>query len=381
MKKIYLLAVCLFLILSMASAASPAHPQAVKWLKLALQEKNLKKRLEALTKAVSYDSLFVEALYQLGQAYLEQQNEARAEFYFDKANAHLFSSAEASFKTKILYELAVTKLKLGKPGEAEAALREARTLATERPMQAALAHELAALLYQQRRYAEAFETFVENAQTTNPPGSFMPEPDGELQALYIRAQGYGGAGAVEQAVAAYDSLWLRAGVLHIVGRLARTGAEANMKWPLSTALVPSPPSNKNFVYWGGAVAALIFLPLFGFMFFSPFTRANFHLWQKNYLAATQTFEKLLKRNPQKTNVYAPLAELYLRLGRNDERALKVYKTVLHLNLRTRKRDEMNTVLAQKYLAEGRTDSDVIEVLENALKSESRKQSLSLAAAN
>jgi hypothetical protein len=72
-------------------------------------------------------------------------------------------------------------------------------------------------------------------------------------------------------------------------------------------------------------------------------------------------------------LYSALANIYLLLGRNDENAIKVYKMVLQLNLNTRHRDEMSTIVAQNYLTEGRTDSDAIEVLESALKAEQRRQ--------
>jgi tetratricopeptide (TPR) repeat protein len=135
---------------------------------------------------------------------------------------------------------------------------------------------------------------------------------------------------------------------------------------------PGKTSNKSFGT-GTMLAAGFVLFVIGFIVISPTSRMAFHMWRKNYLAAAGVFEKLLERHPQKIQHYAPLAELYLRLGRNDERALKVYKTVLQLNLATRKRDEINALVAQNYLNEGRMDTDAIEVLEVALKSEMRKQ--------
>lgn len=125
-------------------------------------------------------------------------------------------------------------------------------------------------------------------------------------------------------------------------------------------------------YIGGALALLI-LPLLGFAMLSPITRARFHLLRGNYLAAAQIYEKLLMHQPNKVKLYPALANLYLLLGRNDETAVKIYKMVLQLNLITRNRDEINTIVAQHYLTEGRTDSDAIEVLENALKTEQRRQ--------
>ncbi|MCI0697647.1 hypothetical protein L0337_37280 [candidate division KSB1 bacterium] len=43
-----------------------------------------------------------------------------------------------------------------------------------------------------------------------------------------------------------------------------------------------------------------------------------------------------------------------------------------MNIATHKHDEINTIVAQNYLTEGRTDSDAITVLESALKAERQK---------
>jgi tetratricopeptide (TPR) repeat protein len=132
-------------------------------------------------------------------------------------------------------------------------------------------------------------------------------------------------------------------------------------------------SGGNVSAYVGGAAALLILPLLGFAIFSPAARARFHLLRGDYLAAAQTYEKALTRQPQKVSFYAALAGLYLILGRNDEIALKVFKTVLYLNLNPHNRDEISTIVAQNYLTEGRTDSDAIEVLESALKAEQRRQ--------
>lgn len=58
-------------------------------------------------------------------------------------------------------------------------------------------------------------------------------------------------------------------------------------------------------------------------------------------------------------------------GRKDEAAIKIYKTVLQLNLVTRNREEINTIVAQAYLSEGAKDTDAIKILEDALRDEVR----------
>jgi tetratricopeptide (TPR) repeat protein len=149
-------------------------------------------------------------------------------------------------------------------------------------------------------------------------------------------------------------------------------AEARANLALATNGEKAAPSGNISTLVGGA-AALLVLPLLGFAMFSPAARARFQLFRGNYLAAAQIYEKALTRQPKKLKLYPALANVYLILGRNDENAMKVYKTILQLNLNTRNRDEMSTIVAQNYLTEGRTDSDAIEVLESALKAEQRRQ--------
>ncbi|MGH7451959.1 MAG: tetratricopeptide repeat protein [bacterium] len=126
---------------------------------------------------------------------------------------------------------------------------------------------------------------------------------------------------------------------------------------------------------GPFFAALILLSCFVFIISLPATRARIHLWQGNPIAAAKIYESKLQQNPRKMKLYLPLANIYLKMQRKDENAMKIYKTILQLNLATEAREKFTEMVAQKYLAEGRTDAEVIEVLENALKAENRKQSL------
>ncbi|MGH7496311.1 MAG: tetratricopeptide repeat protein [bacterium] len=127
--------------------------------------------------------------------------------------------------------------------------------------------------------------------------------------------------------------------------------------------------------WGaiaGVLATIVALPVLGFMVFSPGMRARYYVLRCDYLAAVQVYERLLTRHPQRTRIYPALANLYLLLGQKDERALKVFKTVLQLNLATPHRDHINAIVAEHFLTEGRTDSDAIAVLESALAVERRR---------
>lgn len=108
---------------------------------------------------------------------------------------------------------------------------------------------------------------------------------------------------------------------------------------------------------------------------APRIRLRFHLWRGNYAAAAKIIEGVLERHPERLTLYTRLARLYLRLGRQDERAMQVYKKILLLNLATPDLAAINAVVAQKYLAAETMDADAVEVLENALKTELRHTSL------
>ncbi len=134
-------------------------------------------------------------------------------------------------------------------------------------------------------------------------------------------------------------------------------------------VAPNEATNFSFLPLYGALAAL---SLVGIVILSPTARARFHVLRGNYAAGVRIYEKILARHPQRVKLYLPLANLYLLLGRRDEAALKIFKTILLLNLATQNRDEISTIVAQNYLTEGRTDSDAIEVLEGALQAEQRR---------
>ncbi|MDZ7361521.1 MAG: hypothetical protein ONB46_12470 [candidate division KSB1 bacterium] len=376
MSKIYLSAACLLfclLISAPAVQAQSSRSQAKRWFNLGLREKNPNKKINDFKKAIAYDSLFTEALYQLGHLYLQQKDHASAEFYLRKAGESLMDSTKLERKAEILYELATARQMLGQLQEAEAALREAKMLAQDPKLQILLSFDLAAVLHRQGRIADAFDELLNEVEKQSLGDEAGLEKAGaaRMQAIYARAQKRSADGDWERAVVAYDSLLRDSGALAVAARAIKADSDFKTTWPLSAA-VHRHARRDGFVYLG-AFAALVLLPLLGFIFFSTAPRIAFYRWRKNHLAAVKAYEKLLERNPKKLNIYAPLAELYLRLGRHDDRALKIYKMVLQLNLATPKRDEINAIVAQKYLAEGRTDSEVIDVLESALKSELRNQ--------
>lgn len=131
-------------------------------------------------------------------------------------------------------------------------------------------------------------------------------------------------------------------------------------------------SGKSLVMIGGVLAAIIMLPLIGFITFSPTLRARVSLLRGDYQNAAKIYERMLQQKPGRLKLYPVLADIYLMTGRRDEQALKIFKTILQLNLITANRDEITAAVAQTYLSQGRIDADAIKVFEDALQAEYRK---------
>ncbi|MDZ7363925.1 MAG: tetratricopeptide repeat protein [candidate division KSB1 bacterium] len=156
----------------------------------------------------------------------------------------------------------------------------------------------------------------------------------------------------------------QAGVKHLVA------AQAN---PMDEIPVVEAPSNsRNFFYAAGAVMALLVFFVLGLLAFSPVARARLLLFRGRYGAAARIYESALIRQPGRLKLYPPLAHTYLRMGRRDQDAMRIYRMILQFNLASGHRDEINAVVAQKYLTEGRTDDEAVGILEQALKVEKRR---------
>lgn len=164
----------------------------------------------------------------------------------------------------------------------------------------------------------------------------------------------------------------------VVDLLARVRANLLLAEKTAVGIAP-PPNDGRHLFVGGAIVtigafiALIVLPFIGVLLISQTIRAQYHIFRGHYLEAAQIYEKSLARRPDRKKLIAALATLYLRLGRRDEAALKIYEKALQLNLIVRNHEEINAIVSQNYLTKGRTDPDVIEVLEDALKAERLKQ--------
>ncbi len=614
MKGIRNLASFIILFLLIAFAAAKAQTQkapALNWLRLGLAEKDLAKKIAAYQKAIALDSLFVEAMYNLGLAYKKQQDYALAEKWFVKASATRPEKISNELQQQISVELARIYKKRGKLRESEETLKSAKAAVADRAGRAEILFELGRCLYEQGRHEEALvelrdgrrlndnaenfqnfillvekaqesqrlviaaeeallkgnaqqaRTFVEELQRKNPEhkkaAALAAQVDSLIKnetarnilaTLYEQAQREAAAGNLAGAITTYETLLQQDGAYReapaqleaarqqlaaqqtqarleedytagmaalreqnwtaailafervlksdenfrearqrledaeralenestetIVARYYVDGVAALNRNDVGSALAalervrrlnsqyrnvnellaeidrrlqqktkPAPAatfapeqienlyqealaavaqenwmpavvaleklqllqpnyrdavtllaesraqlmvagknmassgltgsSTSSLLAIGGVIAALAAFPLIGFAVFSPAARARLHLLRGNLLAAAQLYEKILSRHPERVRLYSILANIYLLLRRQDEQALKVYKAILNLNLATQKREEINAIVSQKYLTEGRTDSDAIEVLENALKIERRKQ--------
>ncbi len=151
-------------------------------------------------------------------------------------------------------------------------------------------------------------------------------------------------------------------------------AKENSRLNQDTVEAAPAPTQNRLIYIAGAVVLLVILPLFSFIVFSPSSRARIYYLRGNYVKAARIYEKLLARHPERLKYYPTLANIYLMLGRNDERALKVYRMLIDLNLAKQIHPQISAILSQKYLNEGKTeDEEAIAILENELKAVQENQ--------
>lgn len=111
--------------------------------------------------------------------------------------------------------------------------------------------------------------------------------------------------------------------------LARVEAAGNKRRMLTLALA--------------ALGMLAALAIIGFAFSSR-GRAEYFIRRRKYRRAEQVYESMLQRAPNRLKAYPLLAQLYLRSGRTDSAALKVFRLVLDLNLRTTERERLAAIV-------------------------------------
>ena len=125
---------------------------------------------------------------------------------------------------------------------------------------------------------------------------------------------------------------------------------------------------------GGAIAVLVVLPLAGAFFLVPTMRMRYFLMIGNLARAASIIERQLEQNPGRLKLYPILANIYLLEKRDDERAIKVYRTVAQLNLATQNKQAIDAMLANYYMVEsGEADQEAIKILEERLQDELRQR--------
>jgi len=426
---------CLALAFGFFDEAQPwQNSRARQWYEIGIRKKNIDKKIAALNKAIELEPSFVEALFNLGLAYKEKQDFARVEQYMLQAYSTKSRRINNDFEVAILYELATTYYRQGKMQNYEETLRQSKTLASDPPRGATISFELGRFLYQQNRYKEALAELQEGERLYPAQRDYfanliqLAQAGRETQQLFEQKQASkkqhaSSAEALKSpdstvTVARFEQAAVEdsndADVPQLLAEVqtvneentdsilaaysADSTAETNLKispaLPSSygnasdrpvearasanfnntaAAAVKAPANNNVSFYIGGAIAALFILPALGFFAFSALGRARLHLLRGNYAAAAQIYESVLKRHPGRVKLYPLLAKIYLFMGRRDQEAMKIYKMLLQLKLSARHRDEINAIVAQSYLTEGRADADAVEVLEHELKLEQRRR--------
>jgi tetratricopeptide (TPR) repeat protein len=122
---------------------------------------------------------------------------------------------------------------------------------------------------------------------------------------------------------------------------------------------------------GFAVSALG-LPLFGILIFSPMTRARVSFKLGKYDKDANKYERLLRKNPGRVKLYPVLANIYLLKNRRDEMALKVFEMILRMDLNTKNKEEINSIMANHYITNGRIDATAIQIMERELDAKTKK---------
>ncbi len=134
----------------------------------------------------------------------------------------------------------------------------------------------------------------------------------------------------------------------------------------STATTAETGSASSVLLLIGATLSLFILPVAGILAFSPTTRARMYLLQGNYTKAAMVYEAVLEKKPERVKLYLPLANIYLLENRHDIVAIRIFEMILKLNILMPRRNEINSIVANHYLNQGRTDSNAIAIMEREL---------------
>lgn len=186
--------------------------RAQQWLETGLNERNRQKKIAAFTHALEIDPDFVEAAYNLGLVYKQQQDYARAEQFIARAHANAATITNEELKLAILYELATTYKRRNKLAQYEQTLRAAKAQAREKEMGGTIAFELGRFLYQQERWQEALVELREGERLYPAQAQTfanlirLSENAAALQRLYLAAERAEREGKLQEAKNLYAQI-------------------------------------------------------------------------------------------------------------------------------------------------------------------------------
>lgn len=200
----------LFAVCHDALWAQSQNPHALSWFKTANEEKDPQRKIDAYARALSFDSTFAEAHYNLGMAYKQQQEPQRVEYHLRRASVLGANRFTGEQKDRMLYELAFAVKKQGKTVEAEKFLREAKAQIGDKKLRSMAAFELGKLLFEQNRLTDALQELREG-QKINPANQTyftnliqLAENNLVLQGHYDRALQAEARGQLQEARALFD---------------------------------------------------------------------------------------------------------------------------------------------------------------------------------
>lgn len=111
------------------------------------------------------------------------------------------------------------------------------------------------------------------------------------------------------------------------------------------------------------VCCLLLFVLLLYLAFSLRVRVRYYIKRNELRRAAQVYENALQRKPQRFNLYAPLAEIYVRANRTDAAAMKVFKTILDLNLPTKERAAIAAMVSNQAKPGSANNTEVVHALE------------------
>jgi len=123
----------------------------------------------------------------------------------------------------------------------------------------------------------------------------------------------------------------------------------------------SGPGAWHYLVLAGVLLTLVALPLVGWFLLSPAARARAYRLTRRYERAAFIYEQMLARHPEKLWLYPELAKIYDRFGRRDERAMRVYEMLQHLD--TNGRDPLTAAIIYKYVAPLEAQTVTVEIVD------------------